>query len=218
MDFSKIQKLPFFPNKHRIRQGLSCMKESLRGLDFTMPDRMYDRKRNDGAMYLATPESTLKEAFDCVDLEKFPRILDIGCGKGYVLWQAIKYGFAKVGGVEYDEKLCKICARNMKRLHIAKDVTVTCGDARTFENYGDYDVFYFFNPFMEDVMNVVIDSILSQCRGREIMLIYYRPRYTARIEGCGYFEKVCTFESSIKGYNASIYRGKIPEELPENAE
>lgn len=218
MSLSKLRALRFFPNKHRIRQGLACWRERLQGLDFSMPDRMYDRGRNDGAMYLATPKDTLTEAFECVDIGKYPRILDIGCGKGYVLWQAKKYGFKKIGGVEYDEKLCKICRRNMERLQIAQDVTVTYTDAREFGNYGMYDVFYFFNPFMEEVMAAVIDRIVNQCRGREIMIIYYRPRYASRIENIGYFEKICTFDSTIKGYQANVYRGSIPEDLPENAE
>ena len=211
MEFSMIQRLPFFPNKHRICRGLACLKESFLGLDFSMPDRMYDRKRNDGAMYVVTPKNTLKEAFDCVDLKKYPRIIDIGCGKGYVLWQAKKYGFAKIGGIEYDEKLWKICVRNMKRLGIDRDVTVAHEDARTFSGYGNYDVFYFFNPFVEEVMNQVIGQIIEQCKGRQIMIIYYRPRYTDWIEGCGYFQKICTFEDSAKGYSANIYQGRIPE-------
>ena len=44
------------PNKHRIRVVLDSFNEWLRGLDFTMPDRMYDRKRNDGGMYLVSSE------------------------------------------------------------------------------------------------------------------------------------------------------------------
>ena len=31
------------PNKHRIRVVLDSFNEWLRGVDFTMPDRMYDR-------------------------------------------------------------------------------------------------------------------------------------------------------------------------------
>ena len=83
MDFSKIRQLPFYPSKHRIRQGIICLKERLLGLDFSMPDRMYDRKRNDGAMYVVTPKTALKESFVCVDLEKYPRIIDVA---GKKIW------------------------------------------------------------------------------------------------------------------------------------
>ncbi len=211
MDFSKITKLQFIPNRHRIRMFLASMKEKLRGLDFTMPDRMYDRERHDGAMYYASPEQILHRMFDCVDREKFHGFIDIGCGKGYVLWEAYKYGFSRVGGVEYDEKVCQICKKNMKRLKLDGKISVSCGDARTFEHYGDYDVFYFFNPFMDDVMHAVMDQILAQCRGREIMVIYYHPRYTDAIESCGYFTKEQELYDEVKNYTANIYRGRIPE-------
>lgn len=211
MDFSKIAQLPFIPNKHRVELAMASFKEKIRGLDFTMPDRMYDRNRNDGAMYYASPEKILKELFSCVDMNKFHSFIDIGCGKGYVLWEAKKFGFPKVGGVEYDEKLVEICNRNMKKLKLSDSVTVECGDACTFERYGEYDVFYFFNPFVDEIMHKVIDQIIAQCRGKEIMIIYYRPRYTDAIENCGYFTKEHVLHDDVKDYMANVYRGVIPE-------
>lgn len=210
MDFSKIRDLPFFPSAHRVQVVMDSLRERLRGLDFTMPDAMHDRQRHDGAMYHVTPDEVLKGVFSHVDLKKHGSFLDIGCGKGYVLWKAEEYGFQKVGGVEYDEKLVKICRRNLLRLKLDGEVSVTCGDACSFARYGDYDVFYFFNPFMSDMMTKVIDRIIESCRGKEIMLLYYRPRYTAHIEGCGYFTKVCSYESGVKGYDVNIYQGRIP--------
>ena len=128
------------PNKHRIRVVLDSFNEWLRGLDFTMPDRMYDRKRNDGGMYLVSSEKIVSELMGMVDKQKYPGFLDVGCGKGFILWKAYQSGFKKIGGVEYDEKLTEICNKNMKRLKLTDYMTVTCTDAREFENYGDYDV------------------------------------------------------------------------------
>lgn len=209
MEWMRLSNL--MPSRHRIEVVARSLREKLRGLDFTMPDRMYDRNRNDGGMYYASPEGILRELFACVDSRKFSRFIDIGCGKGYVLWQAQSYGFSQVGGVEYDEKLCGICRRNLKRLRLENAVQVTCADACRFDGYGDYDVFYFFNPFMDEIMTQVIDRIIAQCRGREVMLIYYHPRYTGRIEGCGFFTKERVLHDPVKGYTAHIYRGVIPE-------
>ena len=125
------------PNKHRIRVVLDSFNEWLRGLDFTMPDRMYDRKRNDGGMYLVSSEKIVSELMGMVDKQKYPGFLDVGCGKGFILWKAYQSGFKKIGGVEYDEKLTEICNKNMKRLKLTDYMTVTCTDAREFENYGD---------------------------------------------------------------------------------
>lgn len=211
MDFSKIRKLRFFPTRYRIRVALNSIKEKFLGLDFSMPDRMYDRKRNDGAMYVASPDPILYGLLGCVDIKKYRNFFDVGCGKGYVLWKAKKYGFEKVGGIEYDAKLYEICMRNLKRLKLQKDVTVVSGDARDYGNYGDYDVFYFFNPFKDEVMHRVIEEIIDQCRGKEIMLIYYRPRFTDAIDQCGYFTLEHELHDDLKGYDANVYHGVIPE-------
>lgn len=97
--------------RRKIRMLLSCIKDFFNGVDFTIPDRMYDRERNDGAMYYATPNSMLKKIFSFIDHQKHLGFLDIGSGKGYVLAKAWEYGFNKVGGVEYDEKLVGVCQK-----------------------------------------------------------------------------------------------------------
>ncbi len=51
---------------------LDSFNEWLRGLDFTMPDRMYDRKRNDGGMYLVSSEKIVSELMGMVDKQKYP--------------------------------------------------------------------------------------------------------------------------------------------------
>ena len=80
-----------------------------------------------------------------------------------------------------------------------------------WDGYGDYDVFYFFNPFQADVMARVVARIREQCRGREILLIYYRPRYTEAIEAGGLFRCEAELHDEVKGYDARIYRGRMPD-------
>ena len=73
------------PNKHRIRVVLDSFHEWLRGLDFTMPDRMYDRKRNDGGMYLVSSEKIVSELMGMVDKQKYPGFLDVpACSRSAV--------------------------------------------------------------------------------------------------------------------------------------
>ncbi len=211
MDFSKIRKLRFFPTRYRIHVALNSIKEKLMGLDFSLPDRMYDRNRNDGAMYVASPDPILYGLLGCVDIKKYRNFFDVGYGKGYVLWKAKKYGFERVGGIEFDAKLHEICMKNLKRLKLQDQVYPVSGDAQTFTGYGDYDVFYFFNPFKDEVMHRVIGNIIDQCRGKEIMLIYYRPRFTDAIDQCGYFTLEHTLHDDYKGYDANVYHGVIPQ-------
>lgn len=208
-----IRAIPFFPTRHRIRVALASLTEKLFGLDFSMPDRMYDRGRGDGAMYLASSEAMLENLFSCVDMDKPHGFLDVGCGKGYVLWRARMWGFSKVGGVEYDEKLFGICQKNLRRLKLEARVTTVCCDACRFDGFGDYDVFYFFNPFGEEIMDQVIRRILEQCPGKEVTLLYYRPRYACTIEKWECFRCVSEFHDPELGYDARVYRGIIPEKF-----
>lgn len=212
MKWNQLTQMPWFPTRHRIKLLMRCIKEKILGLDFSMPDRMYDRGREDGAMYLATEDEMLDKFFSlCDSLGHSDGFLDVGSGKGYVLWRAEKACFSKVGGVEYDEKLYKICCKNLRALMLEDRVEVTCCDAAEFGGYGDYDVFYFFNPFAETVMERVMERIVKQCAGKEILLIYYRPRYVHPIERFVFLEKICEFYNAERGYNAYIYRGKIPK-------
>lgn len=74
--------------------------------------------------------------------EKNFRFLDVGCGIGNILLVAEQYGF-DVAGFEKDEASCRF----------AKDILgkdrVWLADAWKFENYGEYDVVYFFRPLPE---------------------------------------------------------------------
>lgn len=140
-------------------------------------------------------------------------IIDIGCGKGMVLWQASRHtpAFDKVGGVEYDERLVDVCQRNMKKLGL--DVDVTCADARVYQSYSEYDVFYFFNPFTEDIFTEVVNAIITQNPGKTITLVYYRPRYPHAIEQHSFLKKdrEIVLKRDQNHYTAAIYRGTVPE-------
>lgn len=210
MSLKKAPSFLCFPSRRQITMAFRIAFERIVGLDFTFPDRMYDRGRRDGAMYYATHAGILKSLFDSLD-ESYDSIIDIGCGKGFVLYQAKKHGFSKVGGIEYDEKLTEICRRNMTHLNMGRSVKVTCTDARTFERYNDYNIFYLFNPFVEDVLESVISQIVDQCQGKNIIIIYYRPRYPKPIESRPYFTKESEFYDNLSGYTANIYKGKIPQ-------
>ena len=56
-------------------------------------------------------------------------------------------------------------------------------DAVYFDGYGEYDVFFFFNPFSEEVFERVINRILeSRRKDGTLTFIYHNPRYLAVLE------------------------------------
>ena len=57
-------------------------------------------------------------------------------------------------------------------------------DAVDFDGYGEFDVFFFFNPFSEEVFGRVIDRILeSRKSDGPLTFIYHNPRYLDALEG-----------------------------------
>ena len=104
-------------------------------------------------------------------------VLDIGCGKGFVLHFLSGFSFDKVAGVEYDEKLCRIAKRNLRKT--SGKVKVYKADAVEFPLYENYDTFYLYNPFDEKILEKCVDQILASLRKspRKLTVFYCNPVY-----------------------------------------
>jgi SAM-dependent methyltransferase len=72
---------------------------------------------------------------------RFPKFIDIGCGIGNITLIANAANY-KTTGLEYDSKICKVARNLCKRTNIE----IIEGDMRTFKNYHEYDVLYFYQP------------------------------------------------------------------------
>lgn len=83
-------------------------------------------------------------AFLGLDLEdpshQSPRFLDVGCGIGNVLVIGEQFGF-DVYGIEKDEYPFLVAAKLIGEERIAQ------ADIWTYENYGEYEVIYYYRPF-----------------------------------------------------------------------
>ena len=104
-------------------------------------------------------------------------ILDIGCGKGFVLHFFSSFDFDTVSGIEYNDDLCRTARRNLSCG--TKNITVYHGDATKFLRYADYDSFYLYNPFDQDTLELCIRRILSTLKDnpRRLTIIYCNPLY-----------------------------------------
>ena len=74
--------------------------EKPRGLDFTMRDKSVINQEKGFHGYNKTNENHLRDIFSCLPFEEGLSLIDIGCGKGAVLKEGIKYSFKKLGGIE----------------------------------------------------------------------------------------------------------------------
>ena len=174
---------------NRLRRYLLFLGEYLfmerpRGLDFTMRDtRLYQQSAGKYHGYSKTDEKHLQEIFRTLDFSRCRKLLDVGCGKGVVLKEAAKFPFERIAGIELQEELVRTAGKNFRILGLEKRISCMQADALDFDGYGEFDVFFFFNPFSEEVFGRVIDRILeSRKSDGPLTFIYHNPRYLDTLE------------------------------------
>ncbi len=177
------------------------LNEKRKGLDFIQPMN-FEEAGTDSQIaqyYHASHDKVIRMAIEYVLAHncKVTGFFDYGCGKGWVLYMASKYGFSHLGGVELSKKIVDIAQRNMIKLGI-DNIDIICGDARNCHDIDDYDVFYFYNPFPEVVMEPVVKNIQdSQQRNcRKIFIIYFNPVHAQCFEKEG-IKKIYEFSTKV---------------------
>lgn len=100
--------------------------------------------------------------------------VDIGSGTGKALLLALEYGFDKVVGVEIVDSLCVLAKSNFEKKSIPQSkYSLICADALDYNIQHEDHVFFFNDPFSDEVFSKFLDKLLS-CKidGREFVLIY----------------------------------------------
>lgn len=183
--------------------------EKLVGLDYTMV--YYTKDENiHHSVYTKVPNKVLKRIFTDVQNYEDKGFIDVGCGKCYAVTKAAQYGFKRYGGIEYTKVLYEtgISNLNKKNLSIAD---VYNEDAKDFEYYGDFDVFFFNNPFDETIMKPVAEKIYETHKERRCVLYFLNPHLKPRteaIEKAG-FKLIKTIPDKSEWYfNINVYANK----------
>ena len=100
-------------------------------------------------------------------------VMDVGCGKGAALVAFSQLGIRTLGGVDISERLVDICRRNLDKVNIRAEVRH--GDARSFDDFERYELFYLFNSFPREVLVSFLDNLSRYCnRTRNSKLILFR--------------------------------------------
>lgn len=125
-----------------------------------------------------------------IETRHFP-LIDYGCGKGRALFVAEQCGFTNLIGVDIAKELIDDANAN-KAVYLKKDkhsnIDFLFEDATKFQIPKDALVFYFFNPFGEEILQQVIDNIKESVKQhpRKIYCIYLNPKYKAVFEKNGF--------------------------------
>jgi SAM-dependent methyltransferase len=153
-------------------------------------DNLYiqSKNRTRGERYALSPAKAFNKLMNTLSFPHNSVFVDLGCGKGKMLLMASQYGFKRIVGVEFSEKLCE-CARNnisiyKKKTGMSADIDVVFSDVVDYKIKDDENLFYLFNPFDEDILiNVLRNIAVSfERKHREIYFIYYCPFHGKIIE------------------------------------
>lgn len=104
--------------------------------------------------------------------------VDMGSGKGRVLLQASLYKFKRIIGVEISSKLFEIAKNNIskfdKLLNRPLNIELVNEDVLKYEIKNDENVFYFYYPFDNYVMEIILTRIIKSLIGhpRKVWLIF----------------------------------------------
>jgi SAM-dependent methyltransferase len=132
--------------------------------------------------YRATQALHLYRLFRQLGLGPGRGLVDMGSGKGRVLFIAALAGFRTARGVEFSSELCDVARRNVERFRqrsrTATDFEIIHADAGEYRIRDDEDVFYFANPFDEHILRKVMANISASFAAtpRPMTLIYFNPR------------------------------------------
>jgi SAM-dependent methyltransferase len=117
--------------------------------------------------------------------------IDMGSGKGRVLFVAAEYPFRKVIGVEFSNALHDDAVANLKRYKHPKrrcaDIEPVHVDARDFEFPNDNLVIYLFNPFGPEVMERMLANLEKSLEKhpRHAIVVMLWPDHSDVVERMG---------------------------------
>jgi SAM-dependent methyltransferase len=106
--------------------------------------------------------------------------VDFGSGLGRVVFQAARYPFRRVVGVELSEQLNAVARDNIEHNRhrlLCQDVELVTADATSFEVPDDMTVAFFANPFTGPTFHSVARGLLDSVdrRPRRLRVIYRNP-------------------------------------------
>ena len=156
---------------------LRIFYEILTGVDFTKVIPVKDLELDPKIVSKCSPSAVkyLNKVLDYLKINKNKKILDIGCGKGYLIKFFKEYGYKKVDGLEISKKLTITARNNFRKINIHSKIFNI--NAINFKFYARYDVFYLYNPFPKNIAKLVFFNIKKQIRmsNKKFCIIYANP-------------------------------------------
>ncbi len=129
----------------------TCTEVEVNNLDIPLLLQRHTRK------YQATPYHVLKEIFERIAFNDLT-ILDIGSGKGRILYFALEKGSKKAIGVELSQELNEAAYRNLDNFSPTQ-YKLICDTVLNYDYADVPDVIFLFNPFDSEILKQMIDRL-----------------------------------------------------------
>jgi SAM-dependent methyltransferase len=150
----------------------------LKDLGLASPDRN---------SYGHSPRNVLKRILPESEVGPDDVFIDFGSGMGTVVFEAARYPFKRVIGVEIAPQLTRIArqviAAQSGRLR-CQEVDLVTADATDYEIPDDVTVAYFYDPFEGATFERVIQRLIASVddNPRRVRLVYLVPKEAKRLE------------------------------------
>jgi Histone methylation protein DOT1 len=136
------------------------------------PDRLH---------YVATSRFVLPLTLRRIGVGPDDVFIDVGSGKGRVVYQAARFPFKRVIGVEIAEEMNRVARYNIdhNRDRLAcQDVELVTEDAVKYQFPDDLTVAYFYHPVEGPFFARVVDNLVASLdrNPRQLRIIYYHPK------------------------------------------
>lgn len=162
-------------------QLFTCFQDKVlyKGADFGSFVRWRDLAwdKNHGNEYKPSIVSNLRRVLNQLPISSNDKVLDIGCGKGKVMYVLSLYPFSAVHGYDLSKELVEIANANFKLLHVGDKCLAFQADAMNYAKYDGYNYFYFFNSVPKDVFIVMIGNLEESLKRhpRKVFFLYMHP-------------------------------------------
>jgi SAM-dependent methyltransferase len=161
----------------------------------------------DSTHYATMNYSTIWSVLDHLALGPADVFVDVGCGKGRVLWCAARYPVEAVVGVDLSAPFCEAARENARRLR-GRRAPMAVETAKVDEfDYSAASVFFLFDPFGAATLGPVLEKIRTAAT-RTIRIAYANPTHDEVFEAQSWLARTAHWDArtSHLEHSVSFYR------------
>lgn len=127
--------------------------------------------------YCPAPYHLLEKIIDYLKLKPEDIFIDLGCGKGRVVFFVAQKKLRKVIGVELNKKFIDIANKNLATFTFDRTAIQFVNEDAAKFRIKDENIFFMFNPFGCKTIRSVIDNIKNSLidNPRQIRIVYLHP-------------------------------------------